>query len=114
MRMADEKSILRPCTNRRRGGSHEASRKRILNILLHGLPLRTGQVIQATTGQRGAGEEINGTVIGAMRRQGERTTLTKHLSQVMIDWGNQGEVGGVPGAREHLPLLETADCKQVE
>ena len=86
-----------PCTNGRRGWSNEARRKRTLNIFLHGLPFRTGQIVQATAGQRGTRKELDGAVIGTMGRQGKCMTFTEHLSKVMIFRGYYGKVGGFLG-----------------
>lgn len=50
----------------------DASGQGVENILLHSLPFWPGQVEETTRRQRGSREEVNGTLVDAMREQGER------------------------------------------
>ncbi len=65
-------------------GMDNACYQRIVNIPLHGLPLRSGQRVKAPPRWRSTRQEVNRTVVRAVRRQRCSSGLTEHRSQVIV------------------------------
>ncbi len=65
-------------------GMYNACYQRILNIPLHGLPLRIGQREKAPHRWGSARQQINRKVVRAMQRHIWSSGLTEHRSQVMV------------------------------
>lgn len=61
----------------------ETSQKRLLKIFFHCLSLWTIQGIKSALGQRSASEEIDGAVVGAMRRQRSGPGLVEYRAEIM-------------------------------
>ena len=66
-------------------GTNETRREGLPDVFLQGQTLRSGEGIKPATGRTGAGEKIDGTVIGAVWWQGDGAVLAEDLAQVMVN-----------------------------
>lgn len=63
-------------------------------MTLHHLMLESGGAVELTGGQQGHREQVDGTVIPAVQREGAGVLLGKDVADVVVDFGNSREVSG--------------------
>lgn len=78
----------------------------VLNILLHGVILWSGEVVETAVGKASTRLQVYGTVVEAMRWQRRGMMFAKDWGMVMILYWDQGEVGGL---KRNLCLSEGGD-----
>ena len=69
-----------PCSNAGGGRPDDSCGKGVTDVGFHSFSLRRREVEQMTGGQRGTREQVYGTIIGVMWRQGESMLFTEDLT----------------------------------
>lgn len=94
-----EKNKKEPSTHWRRG-TYQTRCQRLTEVLLHGLLLRSRKIVQSAGTQRGAREQVNRTVVRAVKKESKGMILEDPSDAVvdLWDWRGLASQAGCPSA----------------